>query len=106
MSGKKVIALCFSVVEKVAALGGAYAAFEQFYPTILAWVEPLRGLIMPKYFWQYGFEAKDRERMLAELAAAHTNAQALESKYSYYPTKDKLAVESAYRQILRELESI
>jgi len=95
----------FKVVDKVAALGGAYAAFELAYPAILSIWAPLRGLFMPEYFWDNGFEPKDPQRMEVEIDIARRKSKDLEVKYSYLSTAHKLAVEKAYHDILRVVES-
>lgn len=106
LSARQILSLCFRVVELVSALGGAAAAFEQAYPTIMALWEPVRGLLMPEYFWDRGFEPKDPEEMRKEAKAAREKRSALQEKYSFYTDKDKLAVERAYRAMLRELEAV
>ena len=60
---KQILSLCFRVVEVVSVLGGAATAFEQAYPTLLALWVPLRGILMPEYFWDRGFEPKDVEQI-------------------------------------------
>jgi hypothetical protein len=103
VSAKEIVSLCFRVVEVVSALGGAAAAFEQAYPMIVALWGPVRGLLMPEYFWDRGFEPKDVEQMRTEAAAAHANASVLQAKYQLYTDAQKLAVERVYRAMLREL---
>jgi hypothetical protein len=103
LSAKTLLSLCFRVVEVISALGGAAAAFEQAYPKILALWEPLRGVLMPEYFWDRGFEPKDAEQMRTEAAAARVKTRVLEEKYHFYTDEQKLAVERAYRAMLREL---
>lgn len=68
--------------------------------------EPVRGLLMPEYFWDLGFEPKNPERMRKEAEAAREKRSALREKYSHYTDKEKLAVERAYRAMLRELEAV
>gem|GEM_PF-5875855 len=99
------MSLCFRVVEVVAALGGAVAAFEQAYPRILALWEPLRGLLMPEYFWDRGFEPRDPQQMRAEVAAAREKSSVLQEKYQLYTDEQKLAVERTYHAMLRELNA-
>ena len=105
LGAKTLLSLCFRVVEVVSALGGAAAAFEQAYPRILALWEPVRGLLMPEYFWDRGFEPKDPEQMRAEAAAARVKMSVLREKYEFYTDEQKLAVEHSYRAMLRELNA-
>ena len=102
---KRAMDLMWKVIDRVAALGGAYGAFELAHPAITAIWKPLRGWLMPEYFWHYGFEPKDKKRMNAEIDAAHRKSKELELRYSHYPPASKLALEKAYREILREVES-
>lgn len=103
---RQVLSLCYRVVEKISVLGGAAALFAQAYPTILALWEPLRGLLPPEYFWDRGFEPKDRRQMRAELIAARAKRSALETKYLHSTDTQKLAIERAYRAMLCELETL
>lgn len=102
---KQILSLCFRVVEVVSVLGGAAEAFEQAYPTLLALWVPLRGILMPEYFWDRGFEPKNVEQMRTEAAAARAKASVLQEKYQLYTDEQKLAVERAYRAMLRELNA-
>src|SRR5262249_33656843 len=96
----------YRVVEKISVLGGAAALFAEVYPKILALWEPLRGLLPPEYFWDRGFEPKDRRQMRVELIAARAKRSALETKYLYSTDTQKLAIERAYRAMLCELETL
>ena len=103
LSARALLSLCFRVVEVVAALGGAVAAFEQAYPRILVLWEPLRGVLPPEYFWDRGFEPKDAEQMRAEAAAARAKSSVLRERYQSCADEQKLAMERAYRAMLRAL---
>jgi hypothetical protein len=106
LDGKRVLNLCYRTIHEVAALGGAYAAFEAAHPHIMSLWLPVRGLLMPEYFWHYGFEPKDLDRMRQEENAAHQKSKALEEKYSLYSSKEKRRVERVYCEILEYVESV
>ncbi len=104
LGAERVLVFMFKVVDKVAALGGAHAAFEAAHPAILSIWAPVRGLFMPEYFWDNGFEPKDTKRMEAEIDMARRKSKELEIKYSHYTTAQKLAVEKAYHEVLGVVE--
>jgi len=104
LAAKRVLVLMFKVVDKVASLGGAYAAFQLAHPAILSIWAPVRGLFMPEYFWDNGFEPKDTKRMKSEIDIARRKSRELEIRYSQYTTAQQLAVEKAYHEVLRVVE--
>src|SRR5262245_39739624 len=106
LGARQILSLCFRVVEVISALGGAAAAFEQAYPTIVALWGPVRGPLMPEYFWDRGFEPKDPRRMRQEAKAARAKRSALRERYLHYTDEQKLAAERAYRGMLRELKAV
>lgn len=95
-------ALCFSVLEKIAQVCVVYEVFEKLHPVVMSVVHSLNGLLMPEYFWLFGFEAKNREEMRSQMAKAKTESLlVIETRYALYTESDKLKVEAAYHEILR-----
>jgi hypothetical protein len=105
LSPKSVMKLCYRTIGAVSELGGAIAAFQIAYPHIMSLWGPVRGLLFPEHFWDYGFERKDAPRMRQEEKAARKKSKALEEKYSRYSNNDKLRIERVYREILAFAES-
>ncbi len=93
-------------IRVVAELGEAAAAFQTAYPHIMSLWAPVRGLLFPEHFWDYGFEPKDMPRMLQEEKEAHKKSKVLEEKYSWYSDNNKRRIERVYREILAYVESV
>ncbi|MFC1792987.1 hypothetical protein ACFL3Q_05310 [Planctomycetota bacterium] len=103
---KSFLTLCNKTIMEVAAVGGAWALFEKVYPDILKIVNNVSGLIMPEHFWFLGFEPKSRKQMAHQIQEACKKHKRLGERYSSYRDSDKLAVEQAYRAILKRLEAL
>jgi hypothetical protein len=106
-SKEHVLDRCFTVIEKVAALGGFYSALDLTYQHIMSIYNYLGTLLMPEYFWHYGFAKKNEKRMHEEIKAAYKKRESLEFTYeNLYSIDEKIKLEKAYNKIMREIEKV
>jgi len=87
LSPKSIMKLCYRTIHVVAELGGVVAAFQMAYPHINSLWQPVRGLLMPEHFWDYGFEPKNVPRMLQEEKEAHEKSEALMKRFLASPSR-------------------
>lgn len=100
LSAKSILKLGLQSASAVSAMTDVWDLFNKLYPYVEPYVDPVRGLLMPEYFWE-AFYAKDKNRMKLELAKANEKMAALEDRYKHLRAKDKLAIEDAYVAILK-----
>jgi hypothetical protein len=98
-SAKAVLKLAMQSVEAVAAATEVWDLFIRIYPHVEPFVDQVRGLLMPEYFWE-AFYGKDKQQMELELKNARLKISVLEERYNGFSVDDRLAIEKAYFSIL------
>lgn len=98
-SAKEILKLSLQAAAAVSTITDMWDLFVRLYPHIEPFVDPVRGLLMPEYFWE-AFYAKDRERMKLELEMAREKMDVLEERYRFFNLNQKLEIEDAYLAIL------
>jgi hypothetical protein len=98
-SPNEILTLCMKAVTKVSEFAAVSELFMKLYPHVEPWVEPLRGVLMPEYFWD-AFFAKDRRQMGLERRRAYEKLEILEERYRWFSDAQKLAIEDAYVGII------